>query len=105
MQPPLKQPELPSTDSSSTAPSSNTTASPVAPESTTSGTSQPFDPVLEALQRARSRGDVRELFRRHDADSVNAAWKKLDLVDRAALLLCRDFDGTVIRDYTGDPSN
>lgn len=43
---------------------------------------------------------MKALFQRHDVEAINAAWRQLDPIDRAALNLCRIFDGTIIPDYT-----
>jgi hypothetical protein len=61
------------------------------------------DPLLlQSLQRASEKRDVRSLMQEHDIEAVNAAWRALDPIDRAALHLMKAFDGTVIHDY--DPT-
>lgn len=65
--------------------------------------SSPSDPLIKAaLQRATTKADVRDLFQRHDVSDINAAWKELTPLERAALNLCRVFDGTIIHDYSED---
>jgi hypothetical protein len=58
--------------------------------------------ILTALQRATNKGQVRQLFQRHDVDAINTAWRQLKPVERSALLLCKHFDGTIIPEYTDD---
>ena len=52
--------------------------------------------ILEALKRATHKSHVRQLLQRHDANAVNQAWRCLDPIERSALLLCKNLDGTII---------
>lgn len=59
--------------------------------------------ILEALEQASRKGDVRLLFQRHDVADINAAWKALSPAQRGALTLCRVFDGTIIHELDDSP--
>lgn len=72
-----------------------TTASQVRPAPSSSA---PSTPVLESLQRATCKKDVRELFQRHDVEAINQAWRQLTPVERASLTLAKVFDGTILPD-------
>jgi hypothetical protein len=52
--------------------------------------------ILEALKQATHKGHVRQLLQRHDANDVNQAWRCLDPIERSALLLCKNLDGTIV---------
>jgi len=58
--------------------------------------------VQAALARAKTKAEVRALLASHDVNAVNAAWKALKPLDRAALSLMRGFDGEIIHDF--DPT-
>ena len=53
--------------------------------------------VVDALRRCRTRSDVRDLRNRRGIDTVQAAWRQLDPVTKASLLLTKQFDGEVIQ--------
>jgi hypothetical protein len=54
--------------------------------------------LQEALLRATCKQDVRLLQQNHGADALQAAWRQLPSIDRAALLLARYSDGTILHD-------
>jgi hypothetical protein len=59
------------------------------------------DPIiLEELKKATQKDHVRQLLQRHDANAVNQAWRCLDPIERSALLLCKNLDGTIIPGLT-----
>lgn len=65
--------------------------------------SPPCDPdILSQLEQASCKSDVKALLTRHDVADVNAAWKQLPGVQKAALNLCRIFDGTIFYDLDED---
>jgi len=62
----------------------------------TSSLSSPAVPTLSALQRARTKADVRSLLATRDINEINAAWRGLEPIKRAALSLVRAFDGEIV---------
>jgi len=56
--------------------------------------------LLSALLSARTKHDVRRLQQRHDAATLQAAWRDLPLLDRQALLLARSFDGEIFHELS-----
>lgn len=65
--------------------------------------SSPFDQeILDQLGEVTCKSDVKALLARHDVADVNAAWKQLPQVQKAALNLCRIFDGTIFYDLGED---
>lgn len=42
-------------------------------------------------------------MRAQGSEAVNAAWLGLDELERGALLLVREFDGEVVREFDDDP--
>jgi hypothetical protein len=52
------------------------------------------------LSSAQTKSDVRQLISLHGRDPVLQAWKSLTPLDKAALRLVHDFDGTIIHDST-----
>ena len=53
---------------------------------------------MDALEACSTRSDVRDLLDRHGRDNVGQAWKQLDPLTKSALLLVKNFDGTIIRE-------
>lgn len=56
--------------------------------------------LVQSLQTAATKSDVRQLISLHGRDDVVKAWNSLEPVDKAALRLVHDFDGTIIHDST-----
>jgi hypothetical protein len=56
--------------------------------------------LVQALSSAQTKSDVRQLISLHGRDPVLQAWKSLTPLDKAALRLVHDFDGTIIHDST-----
>jgi hypothetical protein len=76
-------------------------ATPASSRQAAASVSSPCDPlVLEELQKATHRSHVANLLRRHDVNEVNAAWRQLTPLERSSLLLCKQFDGTIIPEVT-----
>lgn len=60
-----------------------------------------LDPaILDALQRASTRDDVRAVIAHHRFEEVNHAWMHLSPVQQGALQLVRYFNGTIFHDLT-----
>jgi hypothetical protein len=73
---------------------------PTSTPSSSSRPSLPCDPaILEALRQATHKSQVRLLFQRHDENEINQAWHCLDPIDRSTLLLCKNFDGTIVPEF------
>tara|TARA_Y100000356_G_scaffold87859_1_gene73430 strand:- start:89 stop:298 length:210 start_codon:yes stop_codon:yes gene_type:complete len=56
--------------------------------------------LVQALSSAQTKSDVRQLISTHGRENVVKAWDSLDAVDKAALRLVKEFDGTIIHDST-----
>jgi len=52
--------------------------------------------ILDALEAASTRDDVRNLMQTHGYDNVALLWKDINPVQRAALMLVRNFDQSKI---------
>jgi hypothetical protein len=65
---------------------------PTAPSSSSSSAPS----AVAALERAKTKADVRALLAVRDIEEINAAWRALQPTDRAALSLVRAFDGEVV---------
>ena len=55
-------------------------------------------PVLSALQSAKTSKEVKGLLDAYGHQVCNAAWKDLSEIDKASLLLAKEFNGTIIHD-------
>ena len=51
----------------------------------------------DRLNEANDRYEVRALVSEQGRDKVGAAWKRLDPLTKATLLLTKEFDGRIIR--------
>ena len=56
--------------------------------------------LVQALSSAQTKSDVRQLISTHGRENVVKAWDSLNAVDKAALRLVKEFDGTIIHDST-----
>tara|TARA_R100000081_G_scaffold642_1_gene310 strand:+ start:372 stop:611 length:240 start_codon:yes stop_codon:yes gene_type:complete len=56
--------------------------------------------LVQGLSSAQTKSDVRQLISQHGREPVLQAWKSLAPIDKAALRLVHDFDGTIIHDST-----
>ena len=56
--------------------------------------------LVQSLQSAATKSDVRQLISTHGRENVVKAWDSLYTVDKAALRLVKEFDGTIIHDST-----
>ena len=54
--------------------------------------------LVQALSSAQTKSDVRQLISTHGRENVVKAWDSLNAVDKAALRLVKEFDGTIIHD-------
>lgn len=61
----------------------------------TTGDTAATPDLLEAIEQASCRQDMARLLQRHSYNEVNAAWKHVSPVQRAALSFIRNFDGFV----------
>ena len=59
--------------------------------------------LLQLLQEAAQKSDVRQLIERYGVNQVNQAWKQLDPVHRASLQFCRAFDGVLVQRLSDTP--
>ena len=55
--------------------------------------------IVDALKRCTTRTDVRDLRTKRGLDSVAAAWKELDSLTKASLLLTKQFDGVIVDEH------
>tara|TARA_B100001250_G_scaffold88926_1_gene73728 strand:- start:1729 stop:1926 length:198 start_codon:yes stop_codon:yes gene_type:complete len=55
-------------------------------------------PALAALQSAKTSKEVKVLLDSYGHEICNAAWKELSELDKASLLLAKEFNGTIIHD-------
>lgn len=62
--------------------------------------SAPNPAILEALCQARNAADVRAIQQQFEAEEVHATWPSVPLVQRAALLLARSFQGDIFHDLS-----
>jgi len=61
----------------------------------------PPDPaILDALLRASTKSDVRDVIADYPYEEINRAWRQLPPVQQAALQLVRYFNGTIFHDLT-----
>tara|TARA_Y100000768_G_C23524850_1_gene472030 strand:+ start:258 stop:443 length:186 start_codon:yes stop_codon:yes gene_type:complete len=60
--------------------------------------SSSHNPVLAALQSAKTSKDVKQLLDSYGTANCNNAWKQLSALERASLLLAKEFNGTIIHD-------
>jgi len=52
--------------------------------------------ITDRLAEATTRQAVRELVAKQGFDRVNLAWKQLDELTKASLILTKEFDGRII---------
>ncbi len=52
--------------------------------------------IADRLSEATNRKTVRELVAKQGFDRVNLAWKQLDELTKASLILTKEFDGRII---------
>jgi len=62
------------------------------------------DPILEALEEASTREDIRNLIDKYGYDNVAPIWNKISPVQQGALMLARNFDQAVIIHELDDTS-
>ena len=55
--------------------------------------------IVDALKRCTTRTDVRNLRTKRGLDNVSAAWKELDSLTKASLLLTKQFDGVIVDEH------
>jgi len=55
-----------------------------------------IEQCIDRLNDCDSRYEVRELIATQGRDKVGAAWKRLDPLTKATLLLSKEFDGRII---------
>ena len=55
--------------------------------------------IIDALKRCTTRADVRNLREKRGLDNVSAAWKELDSVTKASLLLTKAFHGAIVHEH------
>ncbi len=55
--------------------------------------------IIEALKRCTTRDDVRNLRNKRGLDNVSAAWRELDSVTKASLLLTKAFHGAIVHEH------
>jgi len=63
----------------------------------------PYEPdpvILDALCKARNSADVRAIQQQFEANDIHATWPSVPLVQRAALLLARSFQGDIFHDLS-----
>lgn len=56
-------------------------------------------PVLAALQSAKTSKEVKGLLDAYGHQICNAAWKELSEIEKASLLLAKEFNGEIIHDF------
>jgi len=57
-----------------------------------------YNPSLELLRRATTKEDVREIIDTYGRDVCNEAWGHLTPIERASLMIAREFHGTIIKE-------
>jgi hypothetical protein len=71
--------------------------------------SEPDPAILEALCQARNAADVRAIQQQFEGDDIHATWPSVPLVQRAALLFARSFQGDIFHDLSsadfGEPDS
>lgn len=55
------------------------------------------------MRSCRTKGEVRALMHRLPRPELDAAWRELDPVARAALELVRAFDGIIVPEFDDSP--
>jgi hypothetical protein len=63
------------------------------------------DIILEALEAASTRADIRNLMDKFGYDNVAPLWNKISPVQQGALMLVRNFDQAAIIHGLDDTSN
>lgn len=63
-----------------------------------SSPSGPEPDILEALQQASTKQDVRNVLQRYESEAVHAAWGSLSPAQRGALHLVRFTDGRIFHE-------
>ncbi len=63
------------------------------------------DIILEALEAASTRADIRNLMNKFGYDNVAPLWNKISPVQQAALMLVRNFDQAAIIHGLDDTSS
>ena len=58
--------------------------------------SDSYSPALQTLKSCKNRDHVKNAMDLYGKDVCNDAWKQLTNLEKASLLLAREFDGTII---------